>query len=165
MMKTSLSKSRKQGFTLVEVALAVLAVGFGLMTIIGLFPAGLQNASDDAADTRAGLFAGLVFNGMRGAATNADVNVWDGSFIGSPLTVEGITLNFDATAPTVHTVKFSPSSLTEAPENYMRYVLSLVPVTAGPRKIYSATLSTCDGQYGPFTTQNVFYTEFYYTGM
>jgi Tfp pilus assembly protein PilV len=164
MTKASFAKFGKQGFTLVEVALAVLAVGFGLMTIIGLFPAGLQNASDDAADTRAGLFAGLVFSGMRGAATNADVNVWDGAFIGSSLTAEGVTLDIDATTPAVHAVKF-PALATEAPENYLRYVLSLVPVTAGPRKIYSATLSTCDGQYGPFTTQNVFYTEFYYTGM
>lgn len=150
----------KQGFTLVEVALAVLAVGLGLMSIFALFPAGLQNAADDAADTRAALFAGTVFNGMRGSAsaiTNAAS--WDGSL---SMTVPGMTLKYDGTQDTVR----YPSSAPDMPENYIRYTLAVTPVaaTAGPRPVYAATLTTCDGRYGPFTAQNVFYTEFFYTG-
>lgn len=165
-MKNHTYKSDEKGFTLVEVALAVLAVGLGLMTIIGLFPAGLQNASDGAADTRAGLFAEAVFSGMRGAATNTDAVVWDGSLIGNSgnsITVEGVTLNFNAPP---NAVKF-PAAANDSPENYVRYVLSVASAsgTTGPRKIWSATLSTCDGQYGPFKAQNTFYTEFYFTGM
>lgn len=160
-MMGSAQASRESGFTLVEVALAVMAVGLGLMTIIGLFPAGLQNASDDAADTRAGLFAEAVFNGMRGAATNNDVAVWDGAFIGSSMMAEGMNVQFDGAA---HAIRF-PASAPDAPDNYLRYVLTLGQVTAGPGKIYSVTLSLCDGQYGPFVEQNKFYTEFYYTGM
>ncbi len=159
-MNNHTNKSDENGFTLVEVALAVLAVGLGLMTIIGLFPSGLQNASDGAADTRAGLFAGSVFSGIRGAATNTDVVVWDSSFVVASLKVEEVGLDLDGA---VHT--FKPTAATDSPENYLRYTLAITPVTAGPRKIYSATLSTCDGQYGPFKAQNTFYTEFYYTGM
>ena len=159
-MDTPVPANMKQGFTLVEVALAVLAVGLGLMTIFALFPAGLQNASDDAADTRAALFAGTVFNGMRGSASAiTNVAAWDGSM---SMSVPGMTLKYDGTQDTIR----YPPSAPDLPENYIRYTLAVTPAagTAGPRPIYSATLTTCDGQWGVFTAQNVFYTEFYYTG-
>jgi type II secretory pathway pseudopilin PulG len=152
----------KQGFTLVEVALAVLAVGLGLVTIFALFPAGLQNASDDAADTRAGLFAGTVFSAMRGgAASITATNVWDVEFI-EKMAVPGWTLKYDGAQDNI---RFPPTA-SDLPENYIRYTLSISQVanTAGARPVWSATLSTCDGRYGVFSPQNVFYTEFFYTG-
>jgi hypothetical protein len=164
-MKTEASRITKQGFTLVEVALAVLAVGLGLVTVFGLFPAGLQNASDDAADTRAGLFAGAVFSGMRGASIAVtNVSTWDTKdtdFIGSSMEVEGATVTFNGAS---HSVKF-PNAAADEPDNYLRYIISIEVAKAGTPKTYSATLAMCDGRYGAFTTQNVFYTEFYYTGM
>jgi Tfp pilus assembly protein PilV len=160
MTNPSAIKSARDGFTLVEVALAVLAVGLGLMTIIGLFPAGLQNASDDAADTRAGLFAGAVFSAMRGTATETNVTVWDDGFLEN-LNVEGMALTFDGAA---YTLRY-PATATDTPENYLRYKVSVVEVAGAPGKTYGVTLSTCDGRYGPFKAQNSFYTEFYYTGM
>lgn len=152
--------NNKRGFTLVEVALAVLAVGLGLMSIFALFPAGLQNAADDAADTRAALFAGTVFNGMRGsAAAITNAAAWDGSM---SMSVPGMTLKFDGTQDTIR----YPTSAPDMPENYIRYTLAIGTVAgiSGTRTLYSATMTTCDGRYGPFTAQNVFYTEFYYTG-
>lgn len=162
-MKATAIKSGKGGFTLVEVALAVLAVGLGLMTIIGLFPAGLQNAADDAADTRAGLFAGVLFSGMRATATNTDVAVWDGAMVNSlrSLTLEGMGLVLDGN---VQTVKF-PNAAPDSPENYLRYMGTVADLTGGTGKTYGVTLTTCDGRYGSFKAQNSFYTELYYTGM
>lgn len=162
-MKTKATSIKKQGFTLVEVALAVLAVGLGLITVFGLFPAGLQNASDDAADTRAGLFAEAVFNGMRGAAAAVpDAAIWDNSFIGTSLTVEQMAITINGATPLAVRVPFAAA---DEPDNYLRYSLTVAPVITGPPATYSATLVTCDGRYGAFTAQNVFYTEFYYTGM
>ena len=166
-MNTHNPTGGESGFTLVEVALAVLAVGLGLVTIFALFPAGLQNASDDAADTRAGLFAGTVFNSMRGsAATISTTAEWDSlpSFIAA-LTVPGLTLKFDGSQDNI---LYPPSPNSEMPENHIRYMLSIAvaaaPPTVGPRPVYCATLTTVDGQYGVFSTQNVFYSEFFFTG-
>ena len=132
-----------------------------MVTVFGLFPAGLQNAADDAADTRAGLFAGTVLNGMRGsAAAINDTNTWDTSFATS-VSVPNLTL--DGTASVI---PFPPGADPSFPENYIRYSVSIAPVPhSGPRAIYSATLYTSDGKYGASTTQNVFYTEFSFMGM
>lgn len=157
------NKSEKQGFSLVEVALAVLAVGLGLLTIFALFPAGLQMAIDDAADTRAGLFAETVFAKMRGmAAQAADEAAWDAVFNTEEVSVAGLTVKLNS-AP--QEIKF-PQAAAGTPEDYLRYVLSLEePPRKGIHKIYGARLATCDGRYGGFATQNVFYTEFSYMGM
>jgi prepilin-type N-terminal cleavage/methylation domain-containing protein len=163
MMITTPIKKRKQGFTLIEVALAVLAVGLGLVTVFGLFPAGLQNASDDAADSRAGLFAGVVFSEMRGMASGVtDTNSWNTLF-STDIPVAGLTLKVSNLPDKI---KFPVSTPGNDPESYLQYTLSVTNAPfVGPHRIISATLVTCDGQYGLFTTQNVFYTEFYYMGM
>ena len=165
-MKKPSAFNKRQGFTLVEVALAVLAVGLGLITVFGLFPAGLQNASDDATDTRAGLFAGAVLSELRGAAvTNTTTVAWDNFINNTPsLSVEGMTLTVNGAAPVA--VKFpNKPAVADSPENYLRYTLSITTALSGPPKTYAATLVTCDGQYGAFSTQNVFYTEFPFMGM
>jgi len=77
------------------------------------------------------------------------------------MSVSGMTLKYDGTQDTI----LYPSTAPDLPENYIRYTLAITSVGhSGPRAIYGATLTTCDGQYGVFTAQNVFYTEFYYTG-
>lgn len=153
-------KSR-QGFTLIEVALAVLAVGLGLMAIFALFPAGLQNAEDDATDTQAGLFADAVFSAIRGnAATITNASDWANNFIPlvSAVIPAGVpSITFDGQ---VHGVPFNGGN---APIPYLRY---RAQITNGiSSRIYSATLQVCPGQDGLYTTQNVFYTEFVYMGM
>ncbi len=156
----------KQGFTLVEVALAMLAVGLGLLCVFALFPAGLQNMVDDVADTRAGLFASAAFNGIRGkAAMVTNAAVWDAGCPDLPNLPEGVTLKMNTPTPdSVPWMTPSTASASETNGYCIRYKLDVSTVGAGPRPIYAATLTTCDGLYGPFQTQNVFYTEFYYTG-
>lgn len=146
----------RQGFTLIEVALAVLAVGMGLMVIFALFPAGLQNAEDDATDTQAGLFADAVFSSMRGdgAWTNTSmvtVMAGTGSFF---VKCDGQTNN---------PFLFPPGSDPLVSANYLRCRLEVTNYP--PSRLYSATLQVCPGQYGLYTTQNVFYTEFVFMGM
>ena len=147
------------GFTLIEVALAVLAIGLGLMSIFALFPAGLQNAEDDAIDTRAALFADTVFEGIRGnAAMLTNAADWT-SFSTKASNIVGLkTLT---TGGGVDQVLF-PLSNADLPANYLRYTLVLTPI-GGAR--VSATLEICNGKYGEFVPQNAFYTEFVYMGM
>jgi prepilin-type N-terminal cleavage/methylation domain-containing protein len=60
----------RRGFTLIEVALALMVVGVGLLAVFQLFPAGLRAGFDATAETRAAQFADMVFNGMRARAAD-----------------------------------------------------------------------------------------------
>ena len=55
----------RSGFTLIEVALAVLVVAIGLLAVVALFSHGLTASNKAVADTHASMFAGNVFNGLR----------------------------------------------------------------------------------------------------
>lgn len=160
------SKSGESGFTLIEVALAVLAIGLGLTAIFALFPAGLQNAADDVADTRAGFFAAGLFAGIRGeAARVTDAATWDAGLNVSVTNMTGFNkpIMMDGS---INDVKFPPDAI-DVPESHIRCrigVSSVPPSLVGGRPLYAVSLFVCNGQYGFFTTQNVFYTELYYSG-
>ncbi len=59
---------RNRGFTLVEVALAMLVIGIGIMAVFGLFPAGIEAGRRAVNETQAALFAEEVFAGYRALA-------------------------------------------------------------------------------------------------
>jgi prepilin-type N-terminal cleavage/methylation domain-containing protein len=61
-------KIYKKGFTLVEVALALLVVSVGLLALFALFPAGLKLNKQAIDETQAALFAEEVLNGVRAQA-------------------------------------------------------------------------------------------------
>ncbi len=69
---------RKRGFSLVEVCLAMLVVGLGLLSIFGLFPTGLAASEDAEADTTASLFANQVLNGLQAQADDLKPMAGDG---------------------------------------------------------------------------------------
>lgn len=65
---------KKTGFTLIEITLALLVASIGLLSIMGLFPAGIQLSKMSADETRAALFAEQVLNGIR---AQASTQRWD----------------------------------------------------------------------------------------
>ncbi len=66
-----------RGFTLVEVNLALLVIGVGLLALFGLFPVGLRQANLAAADSVQAIFADQVFNQLHAnAATITNFNIW-----------------------------------------------------------------------------------------
>jgi type II secretory pathway pseudopilin PulG len=143
----------RSGFTLVEVCLAVLVVGLGLLTIFSLFPSGLRSAEDDTADTRIGLFAENVMDGLRGnAATITNWTDWAENFSSRVVAGLGVTANGSIMPP----VPF--------PQNGELLRYRLVLDVSNPDR-YTARLEVCDGGYGPFVgAQAVIYTEFFFTG-
>jgi len=58
--------TNKSGFSLVEVALAVLLVAIGLTSIFALFPLGLQQSDGAIQDTQEAMFADYVLNTIEG---------------------------------------------------------------------------------------------------
>jgi Tfp pilus assembly protein PilV len=75
-MKTCLAHQRASraahgGFSLVEIAVAVGLFAFGVVGVIGLFPAALAQRADAARDTRARIIAEQIFEALRGSNTDA----------------------------------------------------------------------------------------------
>ena len=54
-----------EGFTLVELALAVLVVAIGVLAVAALISAGLDSSAKAIADTQAAIFADSLFNVLR----------------------------------------------------------------------------------------------------
>jgi type II secretory pathway pseudopilin PulG len=59
------------GFSLVEIAVAVGLFAFGVVGVIGLFPAAIAQRADASRDTRARLIAEQVFSALRGSDNEA----------------------------------------------------------------------------------------------
>ena len=144
----------KQGFSLIEVCLAVLVVGLGLLGIFGLFPSGLRAMEEGTADTRCGLFGETVMSGLR--ANSAGITSWDdwtNSATFASLVVDGVLSNATLIGDgAVHEVRFPSDG------DWLRYSLQL------DASQHSASLSVSDGQWGPFYPSMI-YTEFYFQGM
>ena len=60
----------KAGFTLVEIALAILVVAIGVLAIFALLSSGLDNSVRAIDDTHAAMFADNVFNGLRAVSVS-----------------------------------------------------------------------------------------------
>lgn len=73
-----LQRLKKLGFSLIEVALALLVVSIGLVATIGMLPGGLDNSKRAGDDTQAALFADYVLNSLRAltSVTNSQVTRW-----------------------------------------------------------------------------------------
>ena len=66
-----------EGFSLVEVNLAILLVALGMLALFGLFPAGLREADLAMTDTHEALFADYVLSGLEAnASTSTTWSVW-----------------------------------------------------------------------------------------
>ena len=143
----------RAGFSLIEVCLAVLVVGLGLLSVFSLFPTGVRFSEDSVADTRMALFAGNVLSKMRARADSiTSWSVWNDK----ATFAQQVTQDVPA-AGSPSTVAFPDGSSTE----YVRYTLTVD--TSDPNR-YSACLKVCDGQYGGFNYPGVFYTEFTFKG-
>jgi len=159
MMNTAARRSPRGGFTLIEVSLAVLVVGIGLLSVFSLFPSGLRSGEDAAADTRAGMFATVILEGMR--ANAAGVNVWadwanDALMVGS-----GSKLNTSLNGAGSIVADGTQQPFIEFPAGSGRFLrYSLAINRAGARGI-SADLKVWERNGFAYSE---FYTEFTYGG-
>jgi prepilin-type N-terminal cleavage/methylation domain-containing protein len=70
----------RSGFTLMEVALAIVVVAIGMMAAFALITTGLDSSAKAVAMTRGAIFADDVFNGLRSKAslaTDAGEGMWE----------------------------------------------------------------------------------------
>jgi prepilin-type N-terminal cleavage/methylation domain-containing protein len=152
--RTRSSKSRKGGFTLIEVALAIVVVALGLLAVFSLLSSGLDAARKAIAETQASIFANSVFNGLRSrslsiAETSPNPQNWSDFWtamtssstgfvtVAAPATWSPQTIKIIARVPgavddTNNTIVFkdsllhaSPSPPTNIVNNSLRYRLNI----------------------------------------
>ena len=150
----SILLSKRSGFTLIEVSLAVPVLGLGLMAAFGLFPAGVRQNEESTADTRAALFADFVLNGMHAnaaAVTNwgdwkdeATKNFLNTRILGNgpdmpcPYDNSGLPKEFKSYARSSEVHIDWPFSSAQAPKPRLRYKLTID--AAADYRVYTATL-------------------------
>jgi hypothetical protein len=147
-----------------EVALAVVVVGVGVLGLFALISGGLDSSVKAVADTQAAFFAEAVFNGLRAKALEAaQSNKWDN--LVTDITSAGIPVPCSPAAPLVWvaadappvkvgsgTVVFKNQSLRTGGatgiENFaLRYKLEVPALSPSGRRTYTASLWVLPGQY------------------
>ena len=145
-----------QGFTLIEVALALLVIGVGIVGVFGLFPAGLEASRRTVNETQAAIFAEEVFGGFRAAAGVVPWASFDD--IKVPIACSNLwasTPRVGKTSDRTPIVWRHPSD-TNLVERALRYTLSVGKVSD---VVKTLTLKVYPGEFGGTDEEYVFYTE------
>jgi Tfp pilus assembly protein PilV len=157
-MKLHFDSLAHSAFSLVEVSLALLVVAVGILSVLSLFPAGLDQGARSADETHASQFAEEVFGGLRiWAETDFDSlanysvpgaadNMWEGS---------REEIAFTGTNAATNVYEFN-----NIVDHSFRYRLSITNVNED-RSIMSASLYVYPGRFGALSNAIFFYTEFY----
>ncbi len=161
------SAVRRGGFSLVEVALALLVAAVGMMSILTLFPLGMDASKKAIDEGQAALFAEEIFNGFRAklAMTNTPWAGADSLTIGVPapdMWNNGHEILFEANSSGTNVYEYRYE--TDMKDYAVRYVMTVEdhPDVSG---IKFFRLTIANGEYGSSLSSGlVFYTEMYDTG-
>ncbi len=148
-----------RAFSLIEVTLALMVISVGMLSVIGLFPLGLDQNSRAIADTHAALFADEVLSGLRACAADnwADFDV---TLVSLPVAADtewGGTLMTNYITGTNVEVNVYTNYNTNLVDHALRYRLNLT----SNGNIKAATLSVWGGEFGTTSAPSIFYEEFF----
>jgi prepilin-type N-terminal cleavage/methylation domain-containing protein len=167
-----MNRSFKSGFTLVEVALALLVLSVGLLALFSLFPAGLRLNKQATDETQAALFADEVLNGIRAWSTVYPWGEIENDLLLDPpardVWFQPGDLAVRVTGNEWKTNRYVKVGPREVPveSRYadfgLRYRLEIQEVPGRPA--YAVRLFVRPGEFGPIEPEYVFYTELYNHG-
>lgn len=157
------AEKRGEGFSLVEVCLALMVLALGLLSLFTLFPSGLKSTESASGETRISLFAENVLGGI--SANASTVTTWlvwsnDTRFKTAALADLVPAVFQTGLTGTPRTVEFPVSS----GQTNLRYRLD-VTNRSSDRRLRYVTLQAEPGRVGSFMAPHTFYTELYYGGM
>jgi len=153
----------QHGFTLIEIALAIMVISVGMLAVFALFPAGMTSNKHAIDDTYGAMFAEEVFNGYR---AQASVNPWS--------SIENLTVparSSEKWAFTqeqvirpnmgLQTIQYRPAALGgDALDFAVRYSLVVRRHPANPQNRAFAVMEVFTGEVGPTNNPIRVYTEF-----
>ena len=173
--------SRIAGVVMIEVALAILVLAIGVLSVFLLFSRGLDQSTQAIADTQTALFADSVLGGLRATARrtaeSATPMAWEhfwedfsqghtGLLVAAdyiwkyPIEIRG-----DGLYTNIYTnLSFHATSVTNIIDHALRYRINIQyihPFTDYTNKV-AITLSVWPGQYGPTNSAQaeIFYSEY-----
>ena len=168
------STSRRGGFTLMEVNVALLLVAVGLMGLLSLFPVGLRQSDQAASDTAQAAFADGVLNAMHAnASTVTNWNDWNSPDFTNTLILAGVTVpgtDDKGASPAVITLIPPGNAAVGHPikdyiasDRYIAYTLNADHETNSP--VWRAWIQVTDLKHMDIRNSPVYATSFYFMGM
>ena len=151
-----------QGFSLVEVTLAMMVAAIGLFSVVSMFTAGLDQNIRAKSDTQAAFFADEVFNGLLAASESSWSAIGvNGGKTNLIIAADGTWKNFETLDVimdnNIHTNIYSTAN-TGIENHSFRYSLG---IEKKDRCIKSATLCVYPGEYGSTNDPHVFYMDMF----
>ncbi len=143
------------GFSLVEVTLALMVMAVGILSVMSMFPSGLEQNARSIADTHAAFFAEEVFGGLR---AKAETNWAELDRFYLPVAASNMWSNMGT-----NRVQFAGTNIVMNQYEYkyedhtLRYRLSMTT----NELIKAVTLFVWPGEFGNNNDASVFYAEFY----
>ena len=176
----------RQGFSLIEVTIAILMVSVGLLTLFALFPLGLRESDMAIVDTHEAMFADSVLSALEGNAMGIKRPLdWNEIEAFIPEVTKGLAEALGTGIETFdnwRTLGGDPPRYEFAPTNASDVIpwprtpadmdgeaavreirFSLVIADDGRRK--KAELKVKSGRYGRFELGQTYFSEFIYLGM
>lgn len=177
--------SCQAGFTLVEVALAVLVVALGVLAVFGLLSAGLDQSAKAIAETEGAIFADNVFHGLGAESlalaetpTTTAVHLWEDFWeaaaaggVTIPVTAPDMWESPDTleinTDGNIHANEYMTSTArgtgVSVPNHTIRYRINVElakPVGTLWYNIAMVTIEVWRGKFGSTDEPMIFYEEF-----
>ena len=149
-----------------EVNLAILLIGLGMLVLFGLFPAGLREADNAFIDTHAAQFAEVVMNGLRAKTQRLSWTDWidPGRFQVALDPIAAGTIS-EQHPPTVS----DPIQFPAGSETYVLYLMDVLDDWQSRTR--GVSLWVWSGEFGPDDPDDFkqkaewYYTKYYYSGV
>ncbi|MCX7819020.1 MAG: prepilin-type N-terminal cleavage/methylation domain-containing protein [Kiritimatiellae bacterium] len=148
----------RQGFTLIEIALALLVISIGVLGAFSLFPHGLAEAQMASFETQAGLIGEMIFRSYRALAVTQSWNsinsslrvrvpgvepgIWSGSSTTAEIFPDGAVRELVMAA----NIPAATGGTGETIDHAMRY--RLIIEDRVPQRLKRFTLYLWPGRYG-----------------
>lgn len=166
-IKGQIFSQRRQGFSLMEVNVALLLVAVGLMGLLSLFPVGLRQSTLATSDTAQAAFVDQVFNAMRAnASTVTNWSDWsdDTIFASSVLPHSGsLALNVPGNGSTT-CIAVGGLEITDylIKGNYIKYTITIGGLSGRIRQVQ---MQVTDRPQTSTANSPIYVTDFVYMGM
>ena len=154
----------KDGFSLMEVNLAILLMAVGLMSLFALFPAALKESEKGIADTQEAMFADTILSTMEGNAMGiTNWSIWaNESTTDTNAFRKVVKQNIPYISSLLENVESTPIEF-PADSGYVVRCKYVIGNNANRRR--KVTLWVRYTRYGSFAEARVYDTELIYLGM